>query len=167
VILDEIGRGTATFDGLSIAWASVEHLHEVNQCRALFATHFHELTRLSQKLPGLKNVSMKVREWQGEVIFLHEVGEGAADRSYGIQVARLAGLPTAVLTRAAQVMQMLEENAQANPSADIGNALPLYDANAKSAPALHPALQRLSEITPDQLTPREALDALYALKQLT
>ena len=167
VILDEIGRGTATFDGLSIAWACVEHLHEVNQCRALFATHFHELTRLSQKLSGLKNVSMKVREWQGEVIFLHEVGEGAADRSYGIQVARLAGLPTAVLTRAAQVMQMLEENAQKNPTSDITNALPLFDANAKPALTQHPALAKLVETSPDQLTPREALDLLYVLKQLT
>jgi DNA mismatch repair protein MutS len=167
VILDEIGRGTATFDGLSIAWACVEHLHEVNQCRALFATHFHELTRLSQKLSGLKNVSMKVREWQGEVIFLHEVGEGAADRSYGIQVARLAGLPAAVLTRAAQVMQMLEENAQKNPASDMAHALPLFDANAKPTPQQHPALAKLSETSPDQLTPREALDLLYVLKQLT
>ena len=167
VILDEIGRGTATFDGLSIAWACVEHLHEVNQCRALFATHFHELTRLSQKLSGLKNVSMKVREWRGEVIFLHEVGEGAADRSYGIQVARLAGLPPAVLTRAGQVMQMLEENAHKNPASDMAHALPLFDANAKPLPAQHPALAKLAETSPDQLTPREALDLLYVLKQLT
>jgi DNA mismatch repair protein MutS len=166
VILDEIGRGTATFDGLSIAWACVEHLHDVNQCRALFATHFHELTRLSQKLSGLKNVSMKVREWRGEVIFLHEVGEGAADRSYGIQVARLAGLPPAVLTRAGQVMQMLEENAHKNPASDMAHALPLFDANAKPLPAQHPALAKLAETSPDQLTPREALDLLYVLKQL-
>ena len=97
VILDEIGRGTATFDGLSIAWAAIEHLHEANRCRTLFATHYHELTALSAKLPRLHNVTMRVKEWEGEVIFLHEVGKGAADRSYGIQVARLAGLPPAVV----------------------------------------------------------------------
>ena len=94
VILDEIGRGTATFDGLSIAWAAVEHLHEVNSSRALFATHYHELTALAAKLPRLTNVTMKVKEWKGDVVFLHEVAAGAADRSYGIQVAKLAGLPT-------------------------------------------------------------------------
>ena len=93
VILDEIGRGTATFDGLSIAWATIEHLHESNRCRALFATHFHEMTALAAKLPRLHNATMRVKEWQGEVVFLHEVVPGAADRSYGIQVAKLAGLP--------------------------------------------------------------------------
>ena len=93
VILDEIGRGTATFDGLSIAWATVEHLHDINKCRALFATHFHELTALSARLNRLHNVTVKVKEWKGDVVFLHEVAPGAADRSYGIQVAKLAGLP--------------------------------------------------------------------------
>ena len=106
-------------------------------------------------------------DWNGDVVFLHEVARGAADRSYGIQVARLAGLPTAVLTRAAQVMQMLEENAQKNPTSDITNALPLFDANAKPALTQHPALAKLVETSPDQLTPREALDLLYVLKQLT
>ena len=109
VILDEIGRGTATFDGLSIAWAVVEHLHEVNRCRALFATHFHELTALAAKLDHLVCRTMRVKEWQGDVVFLHEVAEGAADRSYGVHVARLAGLPEAVLARAEQVLHRLEQ----------------------------------------------------------
>src|ERR1700676_1864394 len=108
VILDEIGRGTATFDGLSIAWAALEHLHEVNRCRALFATHFHELTALAAKLPRLHNATVRVREWQGDVVFLHEVVAGAADRSYGIQVAKLAGLPAAVIERASVVLAELE-----------------------------------------------------------
>ena len=104
VILDEIGRGTATFDGLSIAWAAVEHLHENNRCRALFATHFHELTALAARLKRLLNATVRVKEWQGDVIFLHEVAEGVADRSYGIQVAKLAGLPMAVIERARLVL---------------------------------------------------------------
>ncbi len=108
VILDEIGRGTATYDGLSIAWAVLEHLHDVNRCRALFATHYHELTALAAKLPGLRNATVAVREWQGEVVFLHEVADGAADRSYGVQVARLAGLPAAVVERARVVLEALE-----------------------------------------------------------
>jgi DNA mismatch repair protein MutS len=107
VILDEIGRGTATFDGLSIAWAAVEHLHAQNRCRALFATHFHELTALSEKLPRLSNATMKVKEWEGEVVFLHEVGAGAADRSYGIQVARLPACPTPWWSRAREVLDLL------------------------------------------------------------
>ena len=108
VILDEIGRGTATFDGLSIAWATVEHLHDVNKCRALFATHFHELTALSARLDRLHNATVRVKEWQGEVVFLHEVVAGAADRSYGIQVAKLAGLPASVIERAKLVLAKLE-----------------------------------------------------------
>src|SRR6202011_6030678 len=102
VILDEIGRGTATFDGLSIAWATIEHLHDENRCRALFATHFHELTALSATLPRLFNATARVKEWHGDVVFLHEIVPGAADRSYGIQVAKLAGLPHAVIERAKQ-----------------------------------------------------------------
>ena len=108
VILDEIGRGTATFDGLSIAWAAVEYLHEKNRCRAIFATHFHEMTALAGKLPRLHNVTMRVKEWEGDVVFLHEVAKGAADRSYGVQVARLAGLPAAVVQRAKDVLHQLE-----------------------------------------------------------
>src|ERR1044072_848728 len=128
VILDEIGRGTATFDGLSIAWASVEHLHEVNRCRSLFATHFHELTVLSEKLKRLANVTMRVKEWDGDVIFLHEVGPGAADRSYGIQVARLAGLPASVVARAREVLSLLEDADRKNPAAKLIDALPLFQA---------------------------------------
>src|SRR5690606_26272566 len=124
VILDEIGRGTATFDGLSIAWACVEHLHEINRCRALFATHFHELTALADTLGRVANASVKVREWQGEVIFLHEVGPGAADRSYGIQVARLAGLPAAVTERAAEVLHALERGEQEREKTNLADDLP-------------------------------------------
>ena len=117
VILDEIGRGTATFDGLSIAWATVEHLHDVNRCRALFATHFHELTALAAKLAALHNATMRVKEWQGDVVFLHEVVPGAADRSYGIQVAKLAGLPASVIERAKLVLAKLEAEDRAKPQA--------------------------------------------------
>ncbi|MDP3526111.1 MAG: DNA mismatch repair protein MutS, partial [Hoeflea sp.] len=126
VILDEIGRGTATFDGLSIAWAAVEHLHAQNRCRGLFATHFHELTALSDKLPRLFNATMKVKEWQGDVVFLHEVGPGAADRSYGIQVARLAGLPEAVVARAREVLTLLESTERENPANRLIDDLPLF-----------------------------------------
>ena len=115
VILDEIGRGTATFDGLSIAWAAIEHLHEENRCRALFATHFHELTALANKLTRLHNATVRVKEWQGEVVFLHEVVAGAADHSYGIQVAKLAGLPAAVIERAKVVLAMLEADDRTKP----------------------------------------------------
>ncbi len=171
VILDEIGRGTATFDGLSIAWASVEHLHEVNRCRALFATHFHELTALSGRLDRLANATMKVREFQGEVIFLHEVAPGAADRSYGIQVAKLAGLPPAVLARAAEVLDMLEKTERSAEKGDLMDDLPLFTA---TRPASQPIArhgpdelrQALDAILPDELTPRDALEAIYRLKQI-
>src|SRR5204863_9090664 len=125
VILDEIGRGTATFDGLSIAWATVEYLHEVNRCRALFATHFHELTALAAKLPRLHNATMRVKEWQGDVVFLHEVMPGAADRSYGIQVAKLAGLPSSVIERAKIVLAELEAEERSLPLRDFDD-LPLF-----------------------------------------
>ena len=171
VILDEIGRGTATFDGLSIAWASVEHLHEANKCRALFATHYHELTALSERLPRLKNVSMRVREWKGDVVFLHEVGVGAADRSYGVQVARLAGLPAPVIQRAEEVLKMLENQRAAGPTALIED-LPLFSAaaaapsNTESSPIDDPLRDAVDALDPDAMTPREALDALYRLKSL-
>ncbi len=171
VILDEIGRGTATFDGLSIAWGSIEHLHEVNKSRALFATHYHELTALAGKLEHLANVSMQVREWKGEVIFLHEVAPGSADRSYGIQVARLAGLPQSVINRANEVLQSLEDNQQNSPNANFIDDLPLFSVTADK-PVSQPAkpsaaLARLAEIMPDELTPRQALDLLYELKSLS
>ena len=139
VILDEIGRGTATFDGLSIAWAAIEHLHEQNRCRALFATHFHELTVLSTKLARLHNATVRVKEWQGEVVFLHEVVPGSADRSYGIQVAKLAGLPPSVIERAKVVLAMLEAEDRATPRGF--EDLPLFAAPAKPA-APDPAAER-------------------------
>jgi DNA mismatch repair protein MutS len=172
VILDEIGRGTATFDGLSIAWACVEHLHEVNRCRALFATHFHELTSLAGKLPALSCHTMRVKEWQGAVVFLHEVAPGAADRSYGIHVAQLAGLPAAVIARAEEVLGILEQGEQAGTLARLADDLPLFSAaRPRGAPeATDPgpsALEaRLAKINPDDLTPKAALELLYELKKL-
>ena len=168
VILDEIGRGTATFDGLSIAWATAEHLHDGAGCRTIFATHYHEMTALAERLDGLANASMKVREHKGQLIFLHEVERGAADRSYGIHVAELAGLPTAVVNRARAVLALLEENRSTGGLAPTLDGLPLFaDAPATiAAPqtdALHSAL---AAIEPDRLTPREALDWLYRLKEI-
>ena len=171
VILDEIGRGTATFDGLSIAWAAVEHLHEANRCRGLFATHFHELTVLSEKLKRLSNATMRVREWHGEVIFLHEVGPGAADRSYGIQVAKLAGLPASVVARAKDVLTRLEDADRKNPASQLIDDLPLFqvairrEERTQAGPSKTD--ERLKTINPDDLTPREALEALYELKKLS
>jgi DNA mismatch repair protein MutS len=165
VILDEIGRGTATFDGLSIAWAAVEHLHERNQARALFATHYHELTALAAKLPRLANATMKVKEWKGDVVFLHEVAPGAADRSYGIQVAKLAGLPPSVISRAKQVLTMLEKGERSRPPAFVDD-LPLFSSKPAAAPEQHPVLSALQKINPDETSPMMALDLLYALKKL-
>lgn len=170
VILDEIGRGTATFDGLSIAWASVEHLHEVNRCRGLFATHFHELTVLSEKLGRLCNATMRVKEWDGEVIFLHEVGPGAADRSYGIQVARLAGLPASVVSRARDVLTRLEDADRKNPASQLIDDLPLFQVAVRREEARGPrgaskVEETLKALDLDDMTPRGALDALYDLKK--
>jgi len=178
VILDEIGRGTATFDGLSIAWATLEHLHDVNRCRGLFATHYHELTTLCDRLTALKAHTMRVKEWQGDVVFLHEVAVGAADRSYGIHVAQLAGLPAAAVARAEQVLAVLEKGEQSGQAAralaDLAEDLPLFAAAkpppAPTAPALTPAeagaLAALKATDPDSLTPRAALDELYRLRGL-
>ena len=167
VILDEIGRGTATFDGLSIAWATIEHLHENNRCRALFATHFHELTALSARLDRLHNATVRVKEWQGEVVFLHEVVAGAADRSYGIQVAKLAGLPASVIERAKVVLSTLEREDRAAPKGF--DDLPLFAAPVRSTllpqnSALDDFASALAALNPDEMSPREAMDALYALK---
>jgi len=169
VILDEIGRGTATYDGLSIAWAALEHLHEGNRCRTLFATHFHEMTALAERLSRLSNVTMRVKEWEGDVVFLHEVARGAADRSYGVQVARLAGLPEAVVERAREVLRMLEEGETTGKAARIVDDLPLFSAAVKrEQPAKTDALRdMLAEVMPDELTPREALETLYRLKALS
>ncbi|MEQ8282386.1 MAG: DNA mismatch repair protein MutS [Parvibaculum sp.] len=169
VILDEIGRGTATWDGLSIAWAAVEHLHEVNRSRALFATHYHELTALTEKLPHLANATMRVKEWQGDVVFLHEVGPGAADRSYGIQVAKLAGLPAPVIARAQAVLAALEKSGEGARSAKLIDDLPLFTVSARPAPVEKTSAveDELKTVNPDALTPKEALDLIYRLKALT
>ena len=171
VILDEIGRGTSTFDGLSIAWAAIEYLHEVNHCRAIFATHFHEMTALTEKLDRLHNVTMKVKEWNGDVVFLHEVGNGAADRSYGVQVAKLAGLPAAVLSRAKDVLHQLEKGEVAGKATKLIDDLPLFSvALAREAENnCHNSKieDALKAINPDELSPREALEELYRLKQLS
>ena len=169
VILDEIGRGTATFDGLSIAWACVEHLHDANKSRALFATHYHELTTLTSRLPALSCHSMQVKEWKGDIVFLHSVGEGAADRSYGIHVAKLAGLPKPVITRAQAVLDKLQTGEQSGNLAKLSEDLPLFsmqDSAEQEEIASSPALDRLKDINPDTLSPRDALDILYTLKDL-
>jgi DNA mismatch repair protein MutS len=168
VILDEIGRGTATFDGLSIAWAAIEHLHEVNRSRALFATHYHELTALSERLPRLHNVTVRVKEWKGDVVFLHEIVPGVADGSYGIQVARLAGLPPAVIARAREVLRQLEETDRKSPVHVLIDDLPLFSAARRTEPAAEadPVAAMLDGIVPDDLSPKEALEALYRLKAL-
>ncbi len=170
VILDEIGRGTSTYDGLSIAWATLEHLHQTNRCRALFATHYHELTTLAGTLDGVENATVAVREWQGEVVFLHEVRKGAADRSYGVQVAQLAGLPPSVVARARVVLDALEkgEREGGGKHQALIDDLPLFSA-APVAPAPAPkpsGLETLLDtIHPDELSPREALDLIYRLKE--
>ncbi len=165
VVLDEIGRGTATYDGLAIAWATAEALHETNRARTLFATHYHELARLEQRLDHVCNLSMKAREWNGDLVFLHEAAPGAADRSYGVQVAKLAGVPTAVVGRAREVLERLESEKAAAARLDD---LPLFAAVAEPAPApMSSALDdAMAGIDPDELTPREALEALYRLKNL-
>ncbi|WP_338694532.1 DNA mismatch repair protein MutS [Bradyrhizobium sp. 26S5] len=170
VILDEIGRGTATFDGLSIAWAAIEHLHESNRCRTLFATHYHELTALSAKLPRMFNATVRVKEWQGDVVFLHEVLPGSADRSYGIQVAKLAGLPPAVITRAKSVLAKLEAQDRGQTARALVDDLPLFAVPSRAAAEDKPPsetdllVEALKALHPDEMSPREALDALYALR---
>ncbi|AUJ65548.1 DNA mismatch repair protein MutS [Aestuarium zhoushanense] len=172
VILDEIGRGTATYDGLSIAWATLEHLHDVNRCRALFATHYHEMCQLADKLDGVDNATVTVKEWDGDVIFLHEVKRGTADRSYGVQVARLAGLPTAVVNRAKVVLEALEKGEREGGTAQkaLIDDLPLFaavaPAPAPAKPAQSEVEDRLKDIFPDDLSPKEALSLLYELKEL-
>ncbi|MDA0339026.1 MAG: DNA mismatch repair protein MutS, partial [Proteobacteria bacterium] len=171
VILDEIGRGTATYDGLSIAWAAVEHLHDVNKSRALFATHYHELTALSGKLGALSLHTMRVKDWEGEVVFLHEVAPGAADRSYGIQVAKLAGLPAAVISRAQAVLDQLERDKKASGVRELAEELPLFSAHMATAAAApagpSPLEQAFADVNPDDLTPRDALELLYRLRRLS
>ena len=170
VILDEIGRGTATFDGLSIAWACVEHLHETSRCRGLFATHYHELTSLQERLGNLSCHSMKVREWKGDIIFMHQVQDGCADRSYGIHVAKLAGFPPGVIARARDVLEMLQSGEKSRALSRLSQDLPLFSAinmsDHEGAEKVSAVEEKLKEIAPDELTPREALNALYELKRL-
>jgi DNA mismatch repair protein MutS len=172
IILDEVGRGTATFDGLSIAWATVEFLHDVSKARVLFATHYHELTALARRLDGVANVTMEVREWHDEIVFLHKLKSGAADRSYGIQVAKLAGLPAHVVRRAREVLTILEKTESKKGAPDgLLDELPLF-AVARSQELLvenegsSPVAEAIDALKPDELTPRAALDEIYRLKSL-
>lgn len=167
VILDEIGRGTATYDGLSIAWATLENLHNINKCRALFATHYHELTGLTVSLPGLMNATVSVREWEGDIIFLHEVRKGAADRSYGVQVAKLAGIPQTVINRATEVLEKLENNDQGGKTQTLIDELPLFNispSNLVKPDTTSSVEMELKSIHPDELTPKDALSLIYKLK---
>jgi DNA mismatch repair protein MutS len=172
VILDEIGRGTATFDGLSIAWAALEYLHAVNKCRTLFATHYHELTALAGRLDSVVNVTIDVKEWHDDIVFLHKVRPGAADRSYGIQVAKLAGLPGLAVRRAREVLAHLEKtNHQSDGQEGALDDLPLFAAarpkSGDSTDADPSPIERvLDSLNPDELSPRAALEALYRLKEL-
>ena len=170
VILDEIGRGTATFDGLSIAWATVEHLHHVVRCRTLFATHYHELTNLSSTLEAMKCYSMKIKEWNDDIIFLHEVVEGVAHRSYGTHVAKLAGLPENVIQRAKIVLKELEESEKSSAIDSLAEDLPLFK-NAVPEQSAEKEMDNklkdyLLDIKPDSLTPRDALEIVYELRAL-
>jgi len=169
VILDEIGRGTATYDGLSIAWATIEHIHEVNKCRTLFATHYHELTNLEKKLASLTCATMKIKEWEGEIIFMHKVISGTSDRSYGIHVAQMAGLPKIVIARAEKILTSFENDDFGNKPSKIVEDLPLFEKTyTKKAKQdkKHPIIDEINKIDPDSMTPKEALDELYRLKKI-
>jgi len=167
VILDEVGRGTSTYDGLAIAWAVVEAIHDRAKCRCLFATHYHELTRLAERLDALSLHHVRAREWKGDLVLLHEVATGPADRSYGIAVAKLAGLPPPVLARAKAVLAKLEEGRAATGGIAAGlDDLPLFAAAAQEEAAPDPVLAALAEVEPDALAPREALELVYRLKRL-
>jgi DNA mismatch repair protein MutS len=167
VILDEIGRGTATYDGLAIAWACAEALHDVNRCRALFATHYHELATLETRMAHVSNLSLRAKEWNGDLVFLHEAAAGPADRSYGVQVAKLAGVPPQVVARAKEVLDRLESKTESPARLD---ELPLFAASAPVAAPVQAAPSRtdaaLADLDVDGMSPREALDALYRLKAL-
>lgn len=174
VILDELGRGTATFDGLSIAWACLEYIHNVNLCRTLFATHYHELTQLETQLTNLICYHMAIKEWEGEIHFLHQVKQGSTQKSYGIQVAKLAGLPQQVWQRAQEVLISLEKSSKGKKVSE--NIMPLFQApaaniteqNEPTPPSQpHPAIEKLQSIDVDDLSPRQALDILFDLKKLS
>jgi DNA mismatch repair protein MutS len=165
VILDEIGRGTATYDGLAIAWACAEALHDTNRCRALFATHYHELARLEDRLAHVCNLSLRAKEWNGDLVFLHEARPGPADRSYGVQVAKLAGVPAPVVSRAKEVLERLETQTSSPARLDD---LPLFAAAAEPEATYGPSAVELAlnELDLDGMSPREAQEALYRLRQL-
>ncbi|MBS0479847.1 MAG: DNA mismatch repair protein MutS [Proteobacteria bacterium] len=169
VILDEVGRGTSTYDGLAIAWAVVEAIHEDNRCRCLFATHYHELTRLAERCDALTLHHVRAREWKGDLVLLHEVADGPADRSYGLAVARLAGLPPATIARAKAVLARLEAGRARTGGLAAGlDDLPLFaaaiEAEEEECDAIRAEVEALDV---DALTPRDALDVLYRLKTLT
>jgi DNA mismatch repair protein MutS len=167
VILDEVGRGTSTYDGLAIAWAVVEAVHDRNRCRCLFATHYHELTRLAGRLDALSLHNVRAREWKGDLVLLHEVAPGAADRSYGIAVARLAGVSPIVLARAKDVLKRLEAGRQATGGIAAGlDDLPLFAAAAAAEPAPDPLKAAVEAIDADTLSPRAALELIYRLKAI-
>jgi DNA mismatch repair protein MutS len=170
VVVDEIGRGTATLDGLAIAWAVLEALHTHLRARTIFATHFHELARLSTELPCLTPHTMRVKEWKGDVIFLHEVAPGAAGRSWGVHVARLAGVPAATVRRATAVLAALEQRGALTETAELPLFASTHSAQPQLAPPLpdlaNPIVLELAAIDPDKLTPRDALETLYRLKSL-
>ncbi|WP_097063390.1 DNA mismatch repair protein MutS [Sphingomonas guangdongensis] len=169
VILDEVGRGTSTYDGLAIAWAVVEAIHEDNRCRCLFATHYHELTRLAERCDALSLHHVRAREWKGELVLLHEVADGPADRSYGLAVARLAGLPPATIRRAKSVLDRLESGRAKTGGLAAGlDDLPLFAAaaQAEEAKAVDALREELARTDVDALSPREALELVYRLKGL-
>jgi DNA mismatch repair protein MutS len=168
VILDEVGRGTSTYDGLAIAWAVVEAIHEDNRCRCLFATHYHELTRLAERCDALSLHHVRAREWKGDLVLLHEVSEGPADRSYGLAVARLAGLPPATIARAKAVLSKLEAGRAKTGGLAAGlDDLPLFAAAIEAEEEECDAVRaELDSLDVDALSPREALDVLYRLKRL-
>ena len=167
VILDEVGRGTATYDGLSIAWSVIEYLHDKNKCRALFATHYHELTALANRMDKIALYTMRVKEWQGDIVFLHEIMQGATDRSYGIHVGKLAGLPEPVIKRAGDILNQLEEKKQEQKP--LFDDLPLFSQtfNQISKEKESPVVNSLKALDIDALSPREALNQLYQLKKMT
>lgn len=176
VILDEIGRGTATFDGLSIAWAVLEYLNNINRCRGLFATHYHELTESVSKLSNVSTHTMQIKEYEGDIIFLHKVGKGIADKSYGIHVAKIAGIPTTVINRASQILNSFESDENLTKTKNAIkkiNDLDLFSYNVmEEAPApkqnqnLELLEKKLKEVNPDELTPKSALEILYEIKNL-
>ena len=173
VILDEVGRGTATYDGLAIAWSTLEYLHEVNKSRSLFATHYHEMTVIADKLTRVINATVSVKEWNNEVIFLHEVRQGAADRSYGLQVAKLAGLPIEVLERAKVILNELEarDAEKGTEGKLLAKDLPLFSQSMTQKPVTQinynsELSNKIRSIYPDEISPNEALQILYDLKEI-